>query len=666
MPSSYEIREALDAKHPRVNDQTASGTLSLEPTAFSVAELTSLTVHVRIGKGGVGRGGGMLVDFPKEWFALQGPLAKPAQTEAPDAPHFVAVRSSRPEADLRIELERLSFDNKGERSHHIVNLMVRGEPLRKGDVVSVTFANTTAPYLAGAGEVRVAVDRYGYGEYALMSEGATYVVEPGPVDLVRLTGPSQATVGAVTTISITAFDRFFNPVGGSGEFVVAGLGVEPVVIPSNVDFKGVSTFGWTPAEEGFVWPSLVATFPPTASTDEVRVLEADGNPIRVRRQPSAERIYWGDLQSHSTISKDALGSSDFEFARDLARLDFFASTEHSDDDRDEAYERNGITAREWEHIRRRVRDFYVPGRFVTLHAYECTLLAGHRCVYSRSEHLVPWTALQVHQSVQRLWSRLDEGEALTIAHHLGRLTNARSPKVLGPGLDGVEYRGERTRWGGPTLDWSEPMNGTFETALEIYSAHGSSEMFAPDDPLAYESVRYLPSWAAPGRHYARDAWAAGHRLGVVSGSDNHSGQPGQPHFGLTAVKTTELTRESVFAAIAQRRTYATTGERIYVEFSLGGASMGGVTTAAGRVTGEVLVAAPRELKYVEVVRLVLGDTGWETLARWDDPGVLLEARFEDALDGSEAVYYLRAELVGETVGRVARAWSSPIWIEPAD
>jgi hypothetical protein len=151
---------------------------------------------------------------------------------------------------------------------------------------------------------------------------------------------------------------------------------------------------------------------------------------------------------------------------------------------------------------------------------------------------------------------------------------------------------------------------------------------------------------------------------VVSGSDNHSGQPGQPHFGLTAVKVTELTRESVFAAIAQRRTYATTGERIYLEFSLGGVAMGGETTAADRVTGEVLIAAPRELKYVEVVRLRLGETTWETLARWDDPGVLLEAQIEDVLGGVEVVYYLRAELVGETVGRVARAWSSPIWIEP--
>lgn len=254
---------------------------------------------------------------------------------------------------------------------------------------------------------------------------------------------------------------------------------------------------------------------------------------------------------------------------------------------------------------------------------------------------------------------------MTIPHHLGRTTHARQPDALGPGLDEVEYRHDKARWGGPVLDWSEPLNGTLETTLEIYSAHGSSEMFAPDDPLAYESVRYLPSQSAAGRHYARDAWAAGHRHGVVSGSDNHSGQPGQPHFGLTAVKATELTRESVFAAIAQRRTYATTGERIYLEFSLGGVSMGGAATGVGRITGDVLVAAPRELSHVEIVRLRLGDAAWDTLMRWDDPGVILEASFEDHLGGSETVYYLRAELVGETVGRIARAWSSPIWIEPA-
>jgi hypothetical protein len=563
-------------------------------------------------------------------------LDKPIQMEDAEAPHYVGASFSRAESDVRLTSERLGLDNKSSRFPHVARLTVHGEPLLEGDTVTVEFRNTTAPFLAGAGSIRAAVDRRGYGEYDLMEHEATYVIRPGPPERVQLTAPSQATVGEPVEFAISIFDRFFNPVDPDAHFEISGLDDTSLAGSSPARF-------WTPVKEGFIWPKLLVTLEHQGET--ATSLAADGNPILVSQTRADQQIFWGDLHSHSAISKDALGSRHFEYARDVAHLDFFAATEHSDDDRDEAVEQNGIKANEWEFVRRQARDLYEPGRFATLLGYECTLKEGHRCVFSRDDTLVPWTPLQLGQKIDRLWNRMRPGSEMTIPHHLGRMTHARRPQAKGPGLDDVIYLHDRTQWGGPLIRWNVPIDRTFDQTLEIYSAHGTSEMFDPEDPLAYENVLYAPSRSGPGRHYARDAWAAGFRHGVIAASDNHSAQPGQPHLGLTAVIAPGLSRETVFDAIANRQSYATTGERVYLQFSLAGVPMGGTTQATGTLQGRALVEAPRDLAFVEIVRLRLGDESWETVARWDAPGPLLDATFDDSSDTESRttrVYYQRA------------------------
>src|SRR5206468_3121267 len=113
----------------------------------------------------------------------------------------------------------------------------------------------------------------------------------------------------------------------------------------------------------------------------------------------------------------------------------------------------------------------------------------------------------------------------------------------------------------------------------MYSLHGTSELYDPADPLAYENAHFTASRSVPGAHYARDAWAAGLELGVVAATDNHSAQPGQPQGGIAAVRASRLTREAVFDALAGKHTYGTTGQRIYMDVVIAGVAMGGVGKA---------------------------------------------------------------------------------------
>ena len=659
VPAYPELRLAFDHLPPRVYGEVADGRAWLEPSEVSIDTVGTYALNFEVGRQAIAPGGEILVEFPKTWFSANGPISKPFQVSDPTAPHFVGVECSCSGSSLILSLQYRNFASKLGRFPHVVSIVVGGEALKKGDIVTVSLHNTTAPFLAGEGEVRVAIDPYGEHEHTLISRGAPYVVLPGNVHEIRAVAPSQAVVGEAIRLSVVALDRFFNPIpGAQGDIEVRGLGDEPLGARMK---GGEAQILWTPSRVGFVWP-IVTLIPSTRVTGERTRVIAQGNPIRIVSEPPVERLYWGDLQNHSTISKDAIGAHPFEFARDVMKLDFFASTEHSDDDRPRHVERNGILAREWSHVRRQVRDLYEPGRFVPILAYECTLERGHRCVYFRSLDGIPWTPPQLRHDIDNLWPLLTAGEAFAIPHHLGRYTRVRISRVKGPRLTDVVY-GKRSIQGGPVVDWSRPFPPALQPALEIYSSHGSSELFDRDDALSYESVHYVPSRSARGAHYARDAWAAGHRPGVVGGSDNHSGQPGLPHTGLTAVLAPELTRDAVFDAVLGRRTYATTGERIYLEFRLAGARMGEVTSAQGPIEGEVLIAAPRAIAWAEVVKHELGSDEWTQVAEWTNADRLIESSFDDTASGAESVYYLRAELVGETGGRVARAWSTPVWLE---
>ena len=51
-----------------------------------------------------------------------------------------------------------------------------------------------------------------------------------------------------------------------------------------------------------------------------------------------ERVFWGDLHSHARRSFDATGDLPFHYARDVARLDFYALTDHVEQLSDEMWE----------------------------------------------------------------------------------------------------------------------------------------------------------------------------------------------------------------------------------------------------------------------------------------------------------------------------------------
>ena len=367
--------------------------------------------------------------------------------------------------------------------------------------------------------------------------------------------------------------------------------------------------------------------------------EYSSNVILASRHEPALKLYFGDIHIHSNWSPDGRGepAQNYGYARDAMNLDFACLSEH--DPKDDT----------WEQLKAMAQRFYEPNRFATLLAYEWTahkLGAGHKNVYYRGldgpVFRANWRTDRTAQttSAADLWAKLGAcgHEVMTIPHH------------------------PAAAWFPTPWDQRDPR---LQRSVEVYSTWGSSEYAG--------SPRQIPeAFKGPRKGcFVQDGLRSGQRLGFVAGSDSHSGRPGftsgEREFhdsdysdwgpagytgGFTAVYAEALTREAIYDAIRERRCYATTGQRIIVDFKASGHWMGTEyhTRAAPRLYVHVIGTAP--LQSVTIVKnnqdYVRKDVdGWECEFSHDRTGK----------PGDTDFYYVR---VIQRDGEMA--WSSPIWV----
>jgi hypothetical protein len=348
-------------------------------------------------------------------------------------------------------------------------------------------------------------------------------------------------------------------------------------------------------------------------------------------------------------------------------LDFYALTEHGSYG---AKANSGLTTAEWEHVKREVVRHHRPGEFVTIPAVEFSAPppSGHHNIYFNApDAIVPQLPLlreEKYMQTQRVWAEkerlLPAGvEMVTIPHHTGIIWGpAPGGGILHAGVSfGPGYSDEQLR----------PL-------IELYSQHGLSEAFAPGHPLSYKSLhpgdrRDL----LDGPHYAQDAWALGEHLGVIASSDDHTSRPGRDNVGMAAVYATELTREAIFEALKNRRTYAVTGRRLLLHFDVNGSLMGSRLMLQSRQYPRlsVKVVGTQDLDFVEVLRweerngvYTNGHPAFTALLKTHGTGRHFHRQFVDSTFSGSSLYYVRVKQMRTgTSGPEAWAWSSPIWVQ---
>ncbi len=344
------------------------------------------------------------------------------------------------------------------------------------------------------------------------------------------------------------------------------------------------------------------------------------------------KLYWGEIHGHTEIS-DGRGSLDdyFSFARDEAMMDFCAVTDH---------DHGGVgrpclwEGNKWELTQRKVAEYHLDGRFVTILAYErdsypwfCNL-----CLYYRTGRGELVRGVEDGQITEAEWrALLAREDIIAIPHHTADVSQ------------GVNFTAI-------PLDMMPPMT-------ELYSKWGTNEYFGNPRPAVVE---------ARGGHW-QDALEMGARMGCVAGSDVHLPSPGaDSHMGakvrydepgILGVWAPELTREAIWQGIKQKHTIAASGARIMIDFRVCDQVAGSeLKHPAGQPRRLALkVQAPAILKRVDVVKN--GRDIFHINSEGEGNSVLLQV--EDLVaERPTDYYYVRVTQVN---GR--QAWCSPVWVE---
>ena len=350
------------------------------------------------------------------------------------------------------------------------------------------------------------------------------------------------------------------------------------------------------------------------------------NPVRVTAEEPERRTYWGDLHTHHGHSyyddDGAWVDTNHRYARDVAGLDFATESVKAG-----FHELNAedLWARQ-----QRSCEQYTDGSYVALLGFEWMGDQGqghHNVYYSGCEGPLGddvWQTL-----VDDVWSFAAEIEA-----------------ELGYRVVSVPHASSYTGY-----NWRD-IDDTYRPVAEVYSEWGTS-------------MDESESGNVP------DGLREGSRLGFLASSDNHDGWLGNglawkaDFGGLAAVRAEELSGDGLLAALQERSTYATTGERILVDVRVTDASgthlPGQAWSAAGDATLDWLAAGTGELSRVSVMATSVGATvDSEAVAVWT-PGEL-DAEGSVVLPRSAETLVVWLE-VEQADGELA--WSSPVWIEPS-
>jgi hypothetical protein len=276
----------------------------------------------------------------------------------------------------------------------------------------------------------------------------------------------------------------------------------------------------------------------------------------ITHQPAYRDLhtFYGDLHNHCGVSYGK-GSLADALSNARLQLDFVSVTVHAvwpdlptDDPRLNYlidYHHKGFARafENWNDYLQVIDAHNQDGQFVTFPSFEWhSNQYGDYCVYYQHG-----AGLPILQSANLPALKNDAEKlgmpAFIIPHHIGYKSG---------------YRG---------INWPE-FTERLSPVAEIFSFHGCSE--STDAPYPY-----LHSMGP--RHQlstAQHGWSLGKKFGVIASTDHHNAFPGSYGYGRLAVWAQACTRYAIWEAIANRRTYALTGDNIQLAFSLNGRMMG--------------------------------------------------------------------------------------------
>lgn len=546
------------------------------------------------------------------------------QMSDPAAENYITVSCSEPGVDWALgPLKGLGRHpwNRG------IELVLTAGRLAAGAQVTVHLGDPVAgcpgyrgqSFVEEAFGLRLGIDRDGQGSWCV----APPVPEPAiPVAGNAMTGlrclvTRPTAMGESLEVALKAEDAYGNPAGAAlaDEATLLLDGHTPLGAAAPAAGQGRRVT--VPAPQDGAVHRLVA------ATRDGRFWSAS-NPFGPSPVPG-QHLFWGEIHSQSGLCDGTNAPATlYRYARDAAGLDFAAVSSHDFE----------LTAQDWQEILAATRAAHEPGRFVTFPGVEWSgrpERGGDNNLYFLEDdppllYSAPWGGIpawdpaagevDVDRDLRQTIAAAGDRALLVVPHCGGRRCN-------------FDFYDERVM----------PL-------FEIHSCHRT-----------YENV-------------AQEALARGLRFGFIGGSDDHRGALGDSHpaardrffsshSGLVAVYASALTREALWEAFFARRVYATNGIRPVLAVTLASVLMGGTVRAVPGTELPLRIEAWFD-GFLDRIEIVVGATVVRTVTgRGNQHPHLLE----------ETVVTAPAHPTPCTVRFFqtdgGRAWSSPIWMEPA-
>lgn len=391
--------------------------------------------------------------------------------------------------------------------------------------------------------------------------------------------------------------------------------------------------------------SFVETKVEVFTPDEKTISTISGHPKIERRTMAIEgekyTLIYGNLHEHSNSSHcwpagtDGSLHDDYRFGMFSEGYDFVGMTDHAASTSEIHWRKN-----------LRIADFYNESdKFVAIPAVEWTLQsdpelddiqhgAGHYNIifastedaqkYIRNKYEIFCPRTPESDIAPTLWEMLDEKEirCVTIPHH--------SADKVHP------------------VDWNVT-DPRYVSTVEIFQCRGNNEY--PGCPRERNLSRHTPTHHK--RAYIDYALKEKkYKMGFIASGDHNS-----MGVGVAALWVKEVSRAGILECLQNRRTFATTGDKMFIDLRINGAAMGTVARSNKTPKLAISVIGQYPLEKVEILR----NSRVIQKFNMDDNTLEFQQAYIDPMyrDEEEVLYYY----VRATQKNKALAWSSPVWVE---
>lgn len=340
--------------------------------------------------------------------------------------------------------------------------------------------------------------------------------------------------------------------------------------------------------------------------------------------------YFGQLHSHTSLS-DGVGTPDeaFKYARDEAKADYVAITDHSnwfDDEKNLANETitdvSQSTSTEWKDLHKSADAYTQDGKFVAIAGFEMTWSGstggwGHINTFN-----TPWFT-------SRSNSKMD------LNTYYNKLSEADNK-------DSISQLNHPGKTFGDFADFGYYSQGA-DNVVDLVEA-GNGEGLV-------RSSGYFPSI----EYYTR-ALDKGWHLAPTNNQDNHKGKWVNANTARTVILADKLTKDSLYDAMRNRRVYSTEDENLRISYTVNDEQMGTILNKPTSLKAKISITDPDSTDKVGKVSIV-SDGGAVVASKEFDSNT---ANWNLDLPQGYKYYYVRVDEADKDIAVTAPVWAGSV------